>query len=355
MAGPSCDPGGDQVIAGDLQADVSPQLDVVIEPVGAPRPRQGEVDGRGPAHRVHRLRRARRPRPDQSRTSRPRPSGGREHRVPPVDHVCPGGPVEHLANAADQGGGAVGERNKAPLVEQDEPGPGVVLRGQLRSSATTRSRETVPRSVARRSRRVSGSTSRPRRAAYRAPRRARVGSSTNEPVVEDPQPSGPQVVEAAVRVDDLAGLGQRHRERVDGEIAPAQVLGEGRRAHLGQRPGARVGLRSRPGDVDRAGRQVNRRGLEAVVDAGASPPSASISLAASPVDDQVEVAHGPSQQGVADGSADQVGVRPGALGGGADRGETGQRDDPLAEALGVYLALARHGQSSGRPRMASLP
>ena len=173
-------------------------------------------------------------------------------------------------------------------------------------------------------------------------------------VVQDPQPAGPQVVEASMRVDDLAGLGERHRERVDGEVAPAQVLGEGRRAHLGQRPRVRVGLRAGAGDVDRAGRQVDRRGLEAVVDAGRRPERLDQPRGVG-VDDQVEVAHGPPQQGVADGAADQVGVRPGALGSGADRGESGQRRDPLAEALNVYLALARHDQSSGRPRMASLP
>ncbi len=65
---------------------------------------------------------------------------------------------------------------------------------------------------------------------------------------------------------------QRDRDRVDGEITAAEVLSDRGRGDVGQRPGVRVALGARPGDVGvTTVAERDDGGPEAVVAAGGQP------------------------------------------------------------------------------------
>ncbi len=68
-------------------------------------------------------------------------------------------------------------------------------------------------------------------------------------------------------IDQLRIAGQRHRHRVDREVAAGEVGGERRRADLGERAGVSVGLAARRRQVDLEAVDAHGRGVEALVGA----------------------------------------------------------------------------------------
>ena len=117
----------------------------------------------------------------------------------------------------------------------------------LVSSSTSASRSRGPPTVRTRSARaaaracsaVASSSANWNRAAYRAPRRIRVGSSRNERPCSALDRAGDEIGPAAERVakraERLAGEGDRHR--VDREVAPDACLPQRRRPDVGERTG----------------------------------------------------------------------------------------------------------------------
>ena len=96
------------------------------------------------------------------------------------------------------------------------------------------------------------------------------------PPVEHPDHPALEVHPPAAGVLQLADpvAVQVDRHRVDGEVAPAQVFGQPRRLHIGERPGLRVGLAARGGEVNHQVAGADRGGAEALVLLGlaAEPP-----------------------------------------------------------------------------------
>ena len=92
-----------------------------------------------------------------------------------------------------------------------------------------------------------------------------------------------------MRVDQLAGLVERHGDRVDGEVAAGEIARDPGRARPRAAPRVGVGLRSRARRCRSAPPVSHRRGPEAVVARGISPPSAAASLERVALDDDVEV------------------------------------------------------------------
>ena len=81
--------------------------------------------------------------------------------------------------------------------------------------------------------------------------------------MQDAQHARREVVERA-RPGGEPAVGEPQGDRVDGEVAPREVVGQ-RRAepHVGQRPGPRVALRPRAGEVEGDPAGAHRRGAEA--------------------------------------------------------------------------------------------
>ena len=125
---------------------------------------------------------------------------------------------------------------------------------------------------------------------------------------------------------------ERDRHRVDREVAPRQVLGDARRADLGQGAGALVGLAAGPGDVDLVLAEPGLGGREALV-LDHLPAEPLGDLGGVSLDDEVEVVAAAAQQQVAHRPADQE-----------DRRLPGGRDD-LAPAPGIAAAQRRRARS----------
>ena len=119
-------------------------------------------------------------------------------------------------------------------------------------------------------------------------------------------PRGEVVERAADRAQLVADVvRESHRDGVDGEVAPREVLVDARRAHLGQRAGARIRLGARAHDVDPpAVRRPHRRRAEPAVllDDLAQRARHRRDLA---LDGQIDVAHLRAELHVADRAADQ--------------------------------------------------
>ncbi len=98
---------------------------------------------------------------------------------------------------------------------------------------------------------------------------------------------------------------ERDRDRVDGEVASRQVLGQPGRGHVGQRAGTRVGLGPRAGDVVGEAVEPHGRGPEPVVDPDAAAQRLRHCRRVS-LDDEVEVDWGSAQQQIPDRAADEV-------------------------------------------------
>ena len=137
-------------------------------------------------------------------------------------------------------------------------------RSSSRSSLPRRSPVTVRRTAGRQ-RRPCAAPARTR-AARRSGRAAAAASDRRRTSARAApaarRPRGPR----ARRATSISAPSQADRDRVDGEVAPREVLLD-RRAelHVRQRTGARVGLAPRAGDVERERRRSDRRGAEALV------------------------------------------------------------------------------------------
>ncbi len=112
----------------------------------------------------------------------------------------------------------------------------------------------------------------------------------------------------ALQEPSQAAVGERQRDRVDGEIAPQQILLEARRDHVGQRAGMGVGLAPGPRDVVAEAVEGHGRGPEPVVDAQRPSERPREGQRVS-LDHQVEVVGRAAEQQIAHGAADQVHVR----------------------------------------------
>ena len=85
--------------------------------------------------------------------------------------------------------------------------------------------------------------------------------------MEHPDHAALEVLPPAAGVLQLADpvAVQVDRHRVDSEVAPAQVFGQPRRLHIGERPGLHVGLAARRGEVNHQVAGADRGGAEALV------------------------------------------------------------------------------------------
>jgi hypothetical protein len=122
--------------------------------------------------------------------------------------------------------------------------------------------------------------------------------------VQHPQAPRGDVAQRPGRRAHLAAR-ERDRDRVHPEVAPAEILLQRGRSHVGQCSGRRVGLRARARGVDPpAVGRADLRGAEApvLVDDLAEGVEHRLEL---PLHGHVEVAHGRAQERVADRSADQ--------------------------------------------------
>ena len=166
------------------------------------------------------------------------------------------------------------------------------------------------------------------------------------------QPLGGQVAEAAVGVDEGA-VGQLHGHRVDGEVAPGQVLVD--RAPEGDLGLARVlavGVGAEGGDLQPEVALADPDGavahpLQPHAVAPAPGPDDGQDLVGGGVGGQVDVGRGPVEQGVAHRPADQVQLV-------ATRRRSGARGRGRRLANGAALSSAPRasrwaGESSGMP------
>src|SRR5204862_4476 len=168
----------------------------------------------------------------------------------------------------------------------------------------------------------------PRRLSYAAPgsaarvMRSRIaGASTRARMsaAADRAGSPRRRHQAAGRVEELLPRprSQADRQGVDGEITSPEILSEGRRLDLGERPGARVSLAARRGEVDPpSSGQLDGRGEERRMLPDSSPqPSGEAARDRSGValDGQVEVGGGgrSCEKEVSDESPDEPDLGPG--------------------------------------------
>jgi hypothetical protein len=123
--------------------------------------------------------------------------------------------------------------------------------------------------------------------------------------VEDPQAARVEVL-LRVRRPGQVAVGRVPRDRVDGEVAPQQVLLERRpELHLGQRARPRVALAPRAGQVEGVAAERHRGRAEALVldDTSVDAPRDGHRVA---LHDEVELMRRTAEQNVADGAADHV-------------------------------------------------
>ena len=137
-------------------------------------------------------------------------------------------------------------------------------------------------------------------------------------------------------IDQLGIAGQRHRHRVDREVAAGEVGGKRRRANLGEGAGTRVGLAAGRRQVDLEAVEEHGRGGEALV-AAHLPAQAPGQLGHLALDRDVDVRPVASEQEIAHGAAHQIGGQiRGRL---AQALDAGKRRQALGEPLGLDLRL----------------
>ena len=121
--------------------------------------------------------------------------------------------------------------------------------------------------------------------------------------MQDAQPPGAQVLKRAV--DGAQRAVEAQRDGVDGHIAPAQVLVERARPHIGQRPRVSVGLGAGAHEVVRAAVDAHARCPEAVVggDLTVQARGGGVDVA---FDHQIELARRTLEQQVAHRAAHEV-------------------------------------------------
>jgi len=147
-----------------------------------------------------------------------------------------------------------------------------------------------------------------RRVARRAQRPGRVVDE--RALVQDPKQTRLEVGLSRVRIDQLRLALKRPGDRVDGEVAPRQVLFERGGLDLGERPRCRIGLGAGAGEVELPFPELCRGGQEPLVleHFAAQAPSdrGRVSL-----DRHIEGNRGPVQHQVTHGAANQIQRRPG--------------------------------------------
>jgi hypothetical protein len=138
-----------------------------------------------------------------------------------------------------------------------------------------------------------------------------------------------------VGIDQFGFTLQRHRHRVDGEVAPGEVLTQRRRLHLGQRPRTRIGLGARGGQVDLEVSQHGLGGSEALMldHLTTQPPG---DLRRVTLDHDVHVAAGAAQQQIPDRAPDEVDRGSGR--GLAEAVQLGDRPRDGAAQIGLRVA-----------------
>ena len=213
-------------------------VDVVVEPLAprapapsassTPRDRARSLDGLGRARRAA-ARRARGARADLARAPPRRATAGRAARpsLQGGSRAASTIAVDQLrrpARASASSPHSSSSSNAAPRLESSA--------ASLSSSASTAvGRDCAEVGLAERARR-SRARARTRAAPRSGPRAAaRVGSSANERVVEDAQHAAPRGRRSrrSGSISSASPL-QRHRHRVDGEVAAREVVGERRPA-----------------------------------------------------------------------------------------------------------------------------
>jgi hypothetical protein len=168
--------------------------------------------------------------------------------------------------------------------------------------------------------------------------------------VQDAQHPRGEVVAAAERVAQLAEAARReaHRHRVDGEVAPRQVVVQARRLDDRQRARLGVALAARAGDVQHVLRHLDLRRPERLVHDHATTERRRQRTGerdAVPLDDEVGVVGRAPQEQVANRPADQVDARAGRRRHGRDRlarpriGERADEVEPIGEVLGQAVAM----------------
>ena len=293
-AGPSGDPGREQVVAGDRAAArrASSRRSRRATPAPMARARASSTT----AATARRGDRGRRANPARSRARRSTTGlGPRPPPAPPAGRATTSRPrraLEQLDHGVDQRPGRPAPARTRPHASSSSnPGAGAAPRPAARARRRRGRGRRSPRSVSRRSSSVRGSSSSAEAGARSAPpRRARVGIVDERALVQDPQQPGAQVVDPAVRgraASPGSASGTASALTVKSRRPRSSV--EGRRAHLGQRSRVRVGLRARPGDVDRRRTGGSTTAVSKRSWIRASAPSAAISGAVLAVDHEVEV------------------------------------------------------------------
>ena len=222
-AGPCGDAGGDQVLAVDLERDIAPLAQVAVEPLGAQRPGEDQLDRVAAARPAPPPPRAARGRPRPAPPRRPRPERRGKQRRGRGATLRPGRPREQLGDPGGQLDPALARLDQAPLGEQ----------GQARAARRSRRRAAAARPRGDRPRPCPG---RPRAAAPRSRARARSRSGRRSgrraaPGSGRPRRSAgagraaarPRGRPAAVGVDQPRLALQRDRHRVDREVAAGEV------------------------------------------------------------------------------------------------------------------------------------
>ena len=160
--------------------------------------------------------------------------------------------------------------------------------------------------------------------------------------MQDPQPPRLEVLARARQPDQLAVL-EVQGDRVDGEVAPLEVLAQGRaELNLRQRPRALVALAARAREVEGHAVELDRGGSEPLVrdDTTADAPR---DLERVALDHEVELVRLAAQQQVAHGARRRRRRRP--------RPRARRRQVNAADPRGASWRLANlHGVSSEPPR-----
>ena len=161
------DPGRDQLLAVDLERDVAPLGQVAVEPLGAQRPGQDQLDRIAARRPARPPRRGARAAPAASASSPPAgPSAAASRARSRGAEPLQGPAAEQPGDRGGQLDAALAQLDQAPLGRAGRSARGASASPASRSSsASRRSAETAPRSASRSSAAVSGSSSKPKRAA----------------------------------------------------------------------------------------------------------------------------------------------------------------------------------------------